>query len=1481
MGIFLTTITLHAQCDQPNATIRLQSQTQVNSFKTTYGCTVIEGTLEIWGPDINNLDSLHLVREVGNLFIRQNVILTDLKGLSSLERINNSLYVGWNEALTSMNGLDNLEYIGDALSFERNLVLTTLHGLDNLRYIGGQFWMTHSDALLSLNGLNLVDTIGGRIYIDENAMLQNLNGLENVKHADELRVEQNPSMVSLDGLSSLSSLPNGMIIYINAGLTDVGNFSSLEHAGKRIWVSICPQVQSLDGFATVKTIYGGDPVSFQDGLFITDTQVRNLTGFASLESIQGRMYIGFNPQLETFDGLEKLQTVVGHMGIEDNTVLSSIEAIDDLVFSGGELELTDNPILSLCAVPSVCRYLDAPTGLVLIWGNGFGCKTAEEIQSNCSPITAFNLIDANLAIDDDPETNGDIRDLDPIELDSLKLERAAVATDGESTVLIKLAVGPTGSIEIEDDSDFSFEFPWGDSTYLIDGKNYIFILYTAPDSFDTNASTFLYGNEVEAYNVNVPFIYYTGEDIRENHFTITHVRPPVVLMHGTYSNPDDAWKTSATNGSNMVDILTSEGFKVFTVNYKESNGTIVSGDDISGFQQNAKVLWGDVYPQNTGGIKDALQYYRHTLGIAATQADVVGHSLGGILPRVYASSAYNPDYKRAENFMQGDINRLITIGSTHFGSHLGEMQLFLNGISPFDIGALDWLAVQGVNLVSSWVGGASPSHAVMDQLPPSMGVALPLIGRTTIPSHAITMTAPKGFLKDSVYDPDESYYDLYWYLTTLFYQVKDVRSLYLDSKLNLIGEGLQAETTIDGGLPAQLYALYNNTMLYKSMLEDAIERAGIAASILDGDFEIPSNQEIFKYALGETSMSDYVDPLYDIFVAGADPVGVAADYFIDIDLPSPQSILLDQLKVREETIEGLRSLIFNHDENDGVVRRQSQSGELEKECPSCVSHFNPVLHGYAPRYQAIQERVAELLKGNMQEFAPNGFPPPDHAQLLYYPPESLDLFKVPTTGGEAICQSGIVPSHARAMAHVADEQNTIFIMRPVNPDGTDLISQHAATKGMDIKPKSSNWGPQKGFLPVQQRYSKIWKVYEGEKRDEVIHKYDSLAQKNITDGIATGRPLTVQACNGAFNVAIDLAKMTGPGDAKAEDEVVLIPVADPTKVCYWGEEFSADEIINECEDLGPQHQLVPLLVMASLEELEEDGLTPRFLTADYDMLMTGFYFGPGIGDPQPPVIPFRPKVGQITAEQEILVDELNEAVASTGYKGGKVIHHGPENQFSHSPYIDYPLTVFAPDNIPNGLFNNATDGLILSIEMGPPGFRDIHLKQFVNRMRQLGYDLYQNDAAPGWKWTWDSSAKGFELEDHEDLADYVEQLPKNTCNKFGGEADAPCPGHANPVDASNDSPGPAVQHGRGAVLPQFQISPNPVTDQFVAFVSNVTAGQPFHWVITDTYGNIHNKGISASGSTRRSFYVDVSALPPGLFSLVTDVYGEVGRFIKM
>ena len=191
--------------------------------------------------------------------------------------------------------------------------------------------------------------------------------------------------------------------------------------------------------------------------------------------------------------------------------------------------------------------------------------------------------------------------------------------------------------------------------------------------------------------------------------------PPVVLVHGTYDNPKNCWQVPQIGGDYQVTMeerMRQAGFRYTMAEWSSTNGMFNPSD----FETNQKMVWtppshggrtsgtgrnpgqyavGDPDPAGqeyllhhrpgSGGIKDALDMMR-AQGFAATQADLVCHSQGGVLARVYAkgrpattpprdpSDVHYTDPGKCDcwyhnpsdhyNFHRGDIRRLITVCST-------------------------------------------------------------------------------------------------------------------------------------------------------------------------------------------------------------------------------------------------------------------------------------------------------------------------------------------------------------------------------------------------------------------------------------------------------------------------------------------------------------------------------------------------------------------------------------------------------------------------------------------------------------------------------------------------------------------------------------------------------------------------------------------------------------------------------------------------
>lgn len=168
----------------------------------------------------------------------------------------------------------------------------------------------------------------------------------------------------------------------------------------------------------------------------------------------------------------------------------------------------------------------------------------------------------------------------------------------------------------------------------INGIPLTFALYTAPADFVRD------GNRADATaSQRQVFLKASGIPLS----TINIVRPPVVFIHGIWSNPL-AWKTLATT-------LPSQ-FTAYFVNYKPTNFESVKPNAVFALAQ----------------FKGMLDDFKQRSNIAAVQFDVVAHSMGGLIARDMVPDT--PNYFTSANYNAGWIHKLITIDSPHAGTEL-------------------------------------------------------------------------------------------------------------------------------------------------------------------------------------------------------------------------------------------------------------------------------------------------------------------------------------------------------------------------------------------------------------------------------------------------------------------------------------------------------------------------------------------------------------------------------------------------------------------------------------------------------------------------------------------------------------------------------------------------------------------------------------------------------------------------------------------
>lgn len=249
----------------------------------------------------------------------------------------------------------------------------------------------------------------------------------------------------------------------------------------------------------------------------------------------------------------------------------------------------------------------------------------------------------------------------------------AVAADGTSLLLVRLKAGAYGRAcftfpaadrdRMEYYGKFSDPIAGGRFTdtpatnvtsLLHNGLLWAFGTYTPPSDFIES------GKPDRQVEVEVQFTPQNqdGSPIRSNITAVKRkiriVRPPVLLVHGL-------WGDSSTWGKAFLDP-------------KPKRGRLIDGT----YSYNGNLPYTQPQPAGWTGlgqrIKDLVSESRNA-AIATTKVDIVAHSMGGLVSKQWLRDA---QYRRADNYNAGDINKLATITSPHWGSKLANALINLH-----------------------------------------------------------------------------------------------------------------------------------------------------------------------------------------------------------------------------------------------------------------------------------------------------------------------------------------------------------------------------------------------------------------------------------------------------------------------------------------------------------------------------------------------------------------------------------------------------------------------------------------------------------------------------------------------------------------------------------------------------------------------------------------------------------------------------------
>jgi hypothetical protein len=293
---------------------------------------------------------------------------------------------------TTQQQIDNFQtnYPGCA-EIEGNVVvsgggITNLDGLNILTSIDGYLWIHDNMNLVSLSGLEGVASIGGFLEISNNAGFANLAGLDGLTAiGGNFWISNLVSMTSLTGLEALNSVGGNMMIGFNPVLTSLAALGGVSSIGSHLEISDNDALVNLSGLEGITSIGGNLEVAYNDAL-------TSLTGLEGITSTGGSLWIYSNLVLNNLTGLDGMENIGANIWIDDNVGMTSLEGIDNLnANSIGDLTVSNNTQLSTCEIQSICDYLAAPNGEIVIENNAQGCNSIEEVEEACEIVSISEI----------------------------------------------------------------------------------------------------------------------------------------------------------------------------------------------------------------------------------------------------------------------------------------------------------------------------------------------------------------------------------------------------------------------------------------------------------------------------------------------------------------------------------------------------------------------------------------------------------------------------------------------------------------------------------------------------------------------------------------------------------------------------------------------------------------------------------------------------------------------------------------------------------------------------------------------------------------------------------------------------------------------------------------------------------------------------------------------------------------------------------
>ncbi|MGU3443767.1 anthrax toxin-like adenylyl cyclase domain-containing protein, partial [Bacillus cereus] len=303
--------------------------------------------------------------------------------------------------------------------------------------------------------------------------------------------------------------------------------------------------------------------------------------------------------------------------------------------------------------------------------------------------------------------------------------------------------------------------------------------------------------------------------------------------------------------------------------------------------------------------------------------------------------------------------------------------------------------------------------------------------------------------------------------------------------------------------------------------------------------------------------------------------------------------------------------------------------------------------------------------------------------------------------GGAVDLSGLVSSHVEKFKDVAKEKQMYILFRPVNKLSTSLIEHGAATKGMNVHGKSSDWGPMAGYIPFDADLSKksgnqndVEKGNDDNKHSLADNKGTidktqlTISEDRIKELNTEGIFKHIESKNGydMFELSKDTVyefrreQATGKVEYKTKDGAKLEDWRSEIK------DWKAVEVMAKMIDGKPtpltadydMFGLAPTLAMIKDRIVKEDKeawekAMNQAKPLDKFKGITELLIKYGLNREADP------EKGKVADWQVDTIDALNKAAKDAGYTGGTVVNHGTEQDNTEFPEQDKEIFIVTPD----------------------------------------------------------------------------------------------------------------------------------------------------------------------------------------------------------